>query len=253
MSFSADWLALRAPFDASARAAALEDRLAAWAAGRALRIVDLGAGSGNNLAHLAPRLPGPQDWTLIDSDDALLAQAARRHPRATVRQADLTGDLDGLIPAATDIVTASALIDLVSRDWLARLTDRLRAVGCALLVVLTYDGRIEWDGETDADREIADLVNRHQRGDKGFGRALGPDAPAALADLLAGVETAMSDWIVRPEDAPMRAALVDGWAGAAIDLAPARSDAIAAWRDRARATPRRLLVGHKDQLWLPPF
>ena len=255
MSFSSDWLALRAPFDAAARATPLERTLSDWLAGRfageTVPIVDLGAGSGNNLAHLSPRLAVEQRWTLIDADRALLDAAARRHPAAEVRQGDLAGDLALLIPEGTGLVTASALIDLVSRAWLDKLVDRVREVGCALLVVLTYDGRIAWDRETVVDAQIRDLVNRHQRGDKGLGPALGPDAPDALSTLLDGVETAQSDWQVGPRDDAMRQALVDGWAGAAAEIAPENGDTISDWRARAASEPRRLIVGHADQLWLP--
>lgn len=252
MSFSPHWLALRAPFDTAARSTAPEGRLAAWLAGRrSVSVVDLGAGSGNNLAHLAPRLPAAQHWTLVDADGVLLAEAARRHPGVAIREGDLAGDLDALIPDGTDLVTASALIDLVSEAWLARLAARVRAVGCALLVVLTYDGRIDWERETEADAEVRALVNRHQRGDKGFGPALGPAAPETLSALLDGVESAASDWIVGPDDTAMRRALVEGWAEAASQIAPDRTEAIAGWRARSVSEPRALAVGHADQLWLP--
>lgn len=255
MSFSPDWLALRARFDSAARSTALESRLADWAAARAhrgpLSVIDLGAGSGNNLAHLKQRLGVDQRWTLLDSDPALLAEAARRHPDAAVRQADLADDLSALIPTGTDLVTASALIDLVPQTWLQRLVERVLALNCALFVVLTYDGRIAWETETAGDREIRALVNRHQHGDKGMGPALGPGAPDALKSLLPGIEAARSDWEVAAGDAAMRAALVDGWASAAKEIASERSADIASWRASAVDRPRAVTVGHADQLWLP--
>ena len=255
MSFSTDWLTLRASFDTAARSEALETRLDGWAAtraaGRPLNVVDLGAGSGNNLAHLKQRLGVQQRWTLIDSDAALLAEAARRHPDATLRQDDLAGDLAALIPAGTDLVTASALIDLVSRAWLADLVGRVGELNCALFVVLTYDGRIAWENETAGDREIRDLVNRHQHGDKGLGPALGPDAPDALKALLPDVHRARSDWRVGAGDTAMRKALIDGWASAAAEIAPDRAVGIESWRVHAADEPRALTVGHADQLWLP--
>lgn len=255
MSFSTDWLTLRAPFDSAARAERLEQRLAAWAATRAqerpLSVVDLGAGSGNNRAHLGPRLGVEQRWILVDSDDTLLADAARRHPDATVRQGDLADDLGVLIPDGTDLVTASALIDLVSEAWLARLADRVRGLNSALFLVLTYDGRIDWENETAGDREIRDLVNRHQHGDKGLGPALGPDAPAALKALFPDLDAARSDWRVEAGQRAMRAALVDGWAAAATEIAVDRASGIESWRVHATDEPRAVAVGHADQLWLP--
>jgi len=70
--FAADWLFLREAEDARARDAALLTDLS-FSCSKVLRVVDLGAGSGNNLRYLAPRLPVPQHWTLIDDDEATLS------------------------------------------------------------------------------------------------------------------------------------------------------------------------------------
>src|SRR5690606_34002812 len=75
--FDPGWLALRAPFDAAARSPQALAPLRRWAAGRGgavLRIADLGGGTGANLRFLAPLLPMPQHWTVIDSDPALLGR-----------------------------------------------------------------------------------------------------------------------------------------------------------------------------------
>jgi len=259
--FSTDWLSLRAQFDGAARSPVLEDRLARFARdrtasrpgrpARTLRVVDLGAGNGNNYRHLSSRLPVAQHWTLVDADPDLLA-AAPRTADVTRHLADLSVALEEVIPDSADLVTASALIDLVSQRWLDRLVERVRRVGAALLIVLTYDGRIRWSDGDEEDARVADLLNRHQRGDKGFGPALGPDAPRALQDLIgADVQTVSSDWVIAPEDGAMRRALVDGWAQAAWEIDPEGMDRIGAWAERRRQTPVRLVVGHADQLVLP--
>lgn len=270
--FSADWLSLRAGFDSAARSVGLERRLAHFAAerasgGKTFEVVDLGAGSGNNHRHLAKRLklaPGRQHWTLVDGDPELLATVTEDAERAT-RLLDLAGDLEDAIPEGTDLVTASALIDLVSEAWLRRLVARVREVGAAMLIVLTYDGRIAWGGpdapahqtEPDPmDERVRTLVNTHQRGEKGFGAALGPDAPYALQRIsqrIAGADllTETSDWIIGPDDAEMRAALVDGWAEAATEIAPDQASDIEGWRIRRRDSRVTLIVGHADQLLLP--
>ena len=74
---SSDWLALREPADAAARARDLAERLRRElpAAGRGL-IHDLGCGSGAMGRWLAPLLPGPQHWVLHDRDADLLTLAA---------------------------------------------------------------------------------------------------------------------------------------------------------------------------------
>ena len=78
--FDAAWLELREPADAAARSVALEGALAVALGGHGgtLACVDLACGTGANLRRLAPRLPGPQRWRLVDSDAALLEEARRR-------------------------------------------------------------------------------------------------------------------------------------------------------------------------------
>ena len=73
-------------------------------------------------------------------------------------------------------------------------------------------------------RPCATLVNRHQRTDKGFGAALGPDATARTAEIFteAGyrVRTEPSDWALGPEFAELQRQLLAGWARAAGEIAP---------------------------------
>ena len=65
-------------------------------------------------------------------------------------------------------------------------------------------------------RRFAELVNRHQRSDKGFGAALGPSAPAsaerAFADAGYAVRRAPSDWMLTPDMSELQRQLIDGWA-----------------------------------------
>ncbi len=187
-AFSADWLALREPADHAARdmgpAAALTSALAARLVDRlGTRAVDLAAGTGSNVRYLLPRVPHIQHWTLVDHDPALLAQAWRLLlpiGQAAGRSFDVRqGDLAALDTVSFDdcaLVTASALLDLVSEPWLHALAQRCRAAGSHVLFALTYDGRIACDPVDVDDERVRALVNQHQRGDKGFGPALGPEA-----------------------------------------------------------------------------
>lgn len=261
--FSADWLALREPFDQAARAAALEVALGLWARGRGeLRVVDLGAGTGSNLRHLAPRLPVAQRWTLVEHDPALILAGRGLLPsgvEARYRRADLVHELEAVLEGPVDLVTCSALLDLVSAAWLERLVRVVRARDLALLAVLSYDGRVELEPAHPLDGEVIGLVNRHQRTDKGFGPALGPEAALALGRALQGAgETplvASSDWRAGPADAALQRALVLGWAEAARALAPGRAAAIGSWQDERlqaiAAGGARCRVGHLDLLRLP--
>ncbi len=263
--FSADWLALRAPFDGAARARALEAELARWAAGRAepLRIVDLGAGTGANLRHLAPRLPVAQAWTLVELDPALIAAGEPLLPRtggveAIYRRADLAAELEAVLAGPVDLVTCSALLDLVSAAWLERLLRLVLERDLALLAVLSYDGRVALEPPRPLDGEVIALVNRHQRTDKGFGPALGPEAAFALARSLDAAgdrpRVELSDWTAGPEERAFQAALVEGWAEAAAAIAPERASAVASWRQERlqliAAGRSGCRVGHRDLLRL---
>src|SRR5262245_36213513 len=149
--FSAEWLALREPADAAARSS----RLVSFVAARG-RLLDLGGGTGANIRYLSRHLPVPQQWTLIDSDRALLARVPEGV--ATV-QADLNDVIDDRETfRGCALATAAALLDLVSDGWLERLVERCRAVDAAVLFALNYDGRIECAPADPEDEDVRRLV-----------------------------------------------------------------------------------------------
>jgi hypothetical protein len=260
-SFSSEWLALREAADHAARAERLVDiAVGALQGGPAVTVVDLAAGTGSNLRYLSARLPFGQHWVLVDHDTALLAEAARvgalLNVTADVVCADLV-QLDDALPARTDgplLVTASALLDLTSPQWLDRLASRCRAVHAVALFALTYDGRITCAPVDPMDELIRALVNRHQQRDKGFGPAAGPDATGVAAQAFERygfiVHRAPSDWELGAESRALQQQLVDGWAAAAIEASRRDADAIQAWRARrVEAIERgtsRIDVGHED-------
>lgn len=264
--FSADWLTSRADADARARSPRITARTAAWAlartrvTGRPLSIVDLGCGTGSNPRFLAPRLPVAQRWVLADHDPDLLARAAhagagcRRVRALDVVELDLAAAPLERLVADADLVTASALFDLVAPDWTAGLVAALARPGRALLAVLTYDGRMMFAPADPFDAHVRCLVNQHQRTDKGFGAALGPLAADWLCQQArrhgAQVLTARSDWRLAGSDHGLQQALLAGWAEAACAIAPDTADAITAWHLLRLETLRRqglvTVVGHRD-------
>ena len=97
---------------------------------------------------------------------------------------NLASDLDELRLPVSGLVTASALLDLVSESWLRRIAVRCRDVGATVLFALTYDGRMRFEPAHAGDENIRTLVNHHQRTDKGFGPALGPAAIATAQTIF---------------------------------------------------------------------
>ncbi|MGK7295697.1 MAG: class I SAM-dependent methyltransferase [Candidatus Wenzhouxiangella sp. M2_3B_020] len=276
-SFDAAWLALREAADAEARAADLVERARHWLSRRRepLRIVDLGAGAGNNPAWLAPRLPGPQRWRLVDRDEDLLKRADARlrglsdvDGREVVAEHDRRdlADAAASVPDGTDLATASALFDLVPARWVDALAARCAAVGCAALWTLTVDGHwrfVRSDGEsleTATDAAMRDRLSAHQQRDKGLGEALGGDAPGALVGAFRAegyaVRTSPSPWRLAPgRHQRLAATLLDGWGDALHEQAPDAGSEIDAWRAARREAIENgelgIEVGHVD-IWAEP-
>jgi SAM-dependent methyltransferase len=277
-AFSADWLALREPADRRARNPVLLERLReAFAGQEEATAVDLGCGTGANLRACAAHLPPGQHWRLVDHDPALLAAARARlaawaersEPAAdggmrvehagkvltvSFHQADLARDVEALIPAGADLVTAAALFDLVSPAFIERVAEAVAARGAGFYTALTYDGRERWAPPHPADAPVLAAFHAHQRRDKGFGPAAGPDATAALEASFARRGYALhrgdSAWRLGPEDAELIRELVAGAAAAALE-AGAAPEAVSAWRD-ARLQGASCTIGHTDLLALPP-
>jgi hypothetical protein len=288
-AFSAAWLRLREPFDLTARAVAdaqpqMAAHLARWRATQAdptLQVLDLACGLGANLRALAPRLGGAQRWHLIDHDPRLLAalpsalacwsrQQGYRFSAdgpgcriegpafSTVvshEKLDLARSADSLQITPAALITASALLDLVSGAWLQPLVRRARQANAAMYWALSVDGRTYWEPADTGDTAVQALFGLHQQRDKGFGPALGPQAPAtALAQIAeAGYRstTAHSDWDITGEQAaPMRRAMIDSLAAAALEQDPSAAARILAWQARRSAgvARSRLQIGHLDIL-----
>ncbi|MBI4266451.1 MAG: class I SAM-dependent methyltransferase [Acidobacteria bacterium] len=283
----ARWLALREPADAAARAAGLTCAIADAVASRGpLRALDLATGTGSNIRYLMPHLGGEQRWLALDRSAALLERLPSRmshwgeargyrvthEPGAcVVRGSSLecrieTRRLDLAVLDSEEafdgrrLVTASALLDLVSERWLRALAERCRAVGAAALFAITYNGRVACTPPDPDDPMVLERFNRHQRTDKGLGGpAAGPGAVEAgvgcFTDAGYRVRREPSDWTVEASETELQRELIDGWAGAASEIAPAAASAIARWRARrlahVDAGRSRLVVGHDDvAAWL---
>lgn len=258
-----------------------------------LRVLDLGTGSGSNVRFLLERLPSRQEWCVVDRDVDLLREFTKRMSAWGLdRGAMVNGDRRGFavrtaerrwefqtctadLVKLTDpeaaaaifaplfeqraLVTASALLDLVSERWLQALVARCAASRAAVLFVLTYDGRLTLTPGDPDDEFVRTLVNRHQRMAKSFGKALGPDATACAERLFTAagytVSCEASDWRLSSADAALQRPLLDGWADAAAEIARRETSRVREWQSRRQAAlaagDLQILVGHQDLAAFP--
>ena len=283
----AGWLALREAADAAVRSESLTRAIAAALASHdPIRIVDLATGTGSNIRYLMPRITGRQQWLAVDRSATLLAELPERISawairsgyevnqerdgfvvrgggidcQVQTRQLDLAviPDVDAL--ARPHLVTASALLDLVSESWLGDLAARCREIGAAALFTITYNGRSQCTPAEPEDELVLQLFNRHQRTDKGLGGpAAGPDAVAVVVQRFEAVGYTVrreaSNWQIGPEQTSFQRDLIEGWAHAAAEIEPRLTATINDWRDRrlrhVGEGRSRLIVEHDDVAALP--
>ena len=241
-----EWLDLREPADAEARSEELVERLVRHLPAGRLVIHDLGGGSGAMGRWLAPRLPGPQHWVVHDRDPDLLELVPDGFE---TRRSDITRLAPDELDGAT-LVTASALLDMLTADELARMLGS--CTGFPTLLALTVTGRFALTPAEPLDAEIVAAFNAHQRRD---GR-LGPDAVAAAVEELRGeVLVRPSPWRLGSAHADLLAEWLGGSVAAACEQEPALAAEAGAYLDRrmaqAAAGELAVTVDHADLLALP--
>jgi hypothetical protein len=265
---SNEWLALREPADAAARSRELAEHLAHRppASGRWV-IHDLGGGTGAMGRWLAPLLPGPQHWVVHDRDVELLAPAAADVPGSAAdggavsvetKQSDITRLQPGDLADAT-LITASALLDMLTEEQLARMVDACAAAGCPILLAMSVVGRVGLTPTDPLDRLMAAAFDAHQRRPTERGRLLGPDAAAVAVEQFAGLGAEVlvrsSPWRLGRSQADLAAVWFTGWVGAACEQQPeltAEAEAYARRRlAQAAAGQLEVTVDHADLLVLP--
>lgn len=265
---SGRWLALREPADAAARAPDLVEELGRYLPATGRRVIhDLGCGTGAMGRWLAPLLPGPQRWVAHDRDADLLEVAAADLPgpaadgaavSVETKQTDITRLSSGELAGAT-LITASALLDLLTEDELAGLVSVCVGAGCPALLTLTVVGGVDLTPADPLDRRVAAAFDAHQRRTTEGRRLLGPDAVAGALEefdrLGAEVLVRPSPWRLGALQADLAADWLAGWVGAACEQQAELAAEAAAYARRrlaqARAGQLMVTVEHADLLVLP--
>jgi hypothetical protein len=216
---------------------------------------------------LAPLLPGPQLWVLHDRDADLIDVAAADLPGPAADGSPVAvetslSDITRLEAAelfGASLVTASALLDLLTEDELVGLVERLVAVGSPALLTLSVTGRVRLAPRDPLDARVAAAFNAHQRRTTWSGRLLGPEAVARAVDEFrrrgAVVVVRPSLWRLGPGEAELAAEWFSGWLAAACEQdAALAAEAGAYERTRlaqASAAQLAVTVDHADLLVLP--
>jgi len=247
----AEWLALREPADAAARCRDLVEHLPS--ADRWL-IHDLGAGTGSMGRWLAPLLSGSQHWVLHDRDTDLLGIAHIHGATFETRRSDITRLRPADLAGAT-LITASALLDLLTEEEVNALVAACIGAACPALLTLSVAGRVDLSPPDPLDRRVAAAFDAHQR----RGRLLGPDAVAVAVEGFrrAGAEVLVrpSPWRLGAAQAALAAEWLTGWVGAACEQQPELVAETADYTRRrlaqAEAGELAVTVDHADLLVLP--
>jgi hypothetical protein len=263
---SPDWLALRGPADAAARSGELAEAAAALVAHSAaagpLVVHDLGAGTGAMMRWLAPRLPGSQTWVLHDGDAGMLDRA-RADPGVdaagrSVRIRTSVEELGGLARDAfadASLVTASALLDVLTADDARAIVDACVAAGVPALFCLSVTGRVAIDPARPDDDAFARAFDDHQRRTTAGRRLLGPDAPDVVAGLFAAagwrVRRGSTPWRLGPDDRALAEEWLDGRLAAAVEQRPELAERAAARRRGLVGRGFTAVVDHEDLLAWP--
>lgn len=260
-AFSVEWLALREDADAAARATELLGPLREQLGGGPLVVRDVGCGTGGLARWLARRLPGPQHWILHDHDPELLASAtvpdtAADGSAVTARtcRAELT-DLEGL--DGTSLLTASALLDLLTAGEVESLAESCGKARCPALLCLSVVGKVVLDPVDPLDTEVAAAFDAHQRRRTDGRQLLGPDAVPVATEAFTraglNVRSAPSVWRLGPDDRELTGQWLRGWVAAASEQRSTPDLDAYLWRrlDDLDEGNLRVAVHHADLLAMP--
>ena len=266
--FSIEWLNLREVSDHRSRDRDLLKTAVDWLNNLKTKdkvIVDLGSGTGSTIRGLQryTTLTPSIQWRLVDNDPGLLAEAIHRHSEEYSIESFLVdlSTTQKLPLKSVSLITASALLDLVSANFIRDLCQLIREKNedrpVGFYSALNYDGCIKWTPFHPLDAAILMNFNTDQRRDKGFGPALGPDATDFLKTQFHSTKfqclSAKSPWLLGSADYLLTESLINGISDVAIQTDGLTNSDIQDWKTFRIKNVRTgtCYLGHTDILVLP--
>lgn len=282
-----DWLDMRIAYDNTARTASLPlvdaaleavagrrgtapaapampaAPVAPAAVGRRLRICDIGAGTGNSAlwfdTAFGERGITERTWLLIDDDPDALTHAAARIGAAPDRRAETRrapiAELPRILDVGrpVDLITGSAVLDVLRPADAAALIDTLAATGAPGLFLLTITGDWHLNPVHPADRQIAGAFAAHQQREGRLGAAAAHHLQAAAEAAGMRVLSTASPWqLSAREDHVFLTRFLTDRVTAATEQDPGSAALFSAWLDdRLADETLTVTVDHRDLLILP--
>ncbi|MCT1691395.1 glycosyltransferase [Brevibacterium sp. p3-SID960] len=282
-----DWLDMRIAYDNAARTASLPlvDAALEAVAGhrettpaaptvttapavpaaedRRLRICDIGAGTGNSAlwfdTAFADRGITERTWLLIDDDPDALTQAAARIGSAPDRRAETRrapiAELPRILDVGrpVDLITGSAVLDVLRPADAAALIDTLAATGAPGLFLLTITGDWQLNPVHPADRQIASAFAAHQQREGRLGAAAASHLQDAAEAAGMRVQSTASPWqLSAREDHAFLTRFLTDRVTAASEQDAGSAALFTAWLgDRLADETLTITVDHRDLLILP--
>lgn len=264
---SSDWLALREAEDSRARSRELARSVLTRLPSGPITVHDLGSGTGSMMRWLAPLLPGPQTWVLHDRHASLIERALEAAAPRDLFDAPISirsrigelerleaGDLEGAA-----LVTASALLDVLTTRAAHVIVDACVEVGAPALLSLSVTGEVAlqpWDAR---DRLFEAAFNDHQRRETDGGRLLGRYGAPIVRGLFTeagwSVRTARTSWHLTHAEPRLLREWFDGWVDAAEEHRPELRDECAGYRELREGQLQRgdlsAVIHHLDLLAWP--
>ena len=146
-----------------------------------IKIIDLGTGAGSNYNYLKPKFKFNQDWLFTDISSNSMnyfkenLKLSQKITSTKFKIFDVISDLDKIKFNNFNIVTGSAFLDILPKNWFYKF-HKYNLKTDIILFAINYNGSFKFFPKHKYDKNIVNFFNMDQKTDKGIGlKAVGPD------------------------------------------------------------------------------
>jgi len=277
-----NWLTDRFEVDAEARNKKVEANFLEMIIEKEhLNLIDLGSGTGGNLVYLLPKIKCNQSWYLVEQDMVLIKACQQRLSK--MYKTSLSGNEMSLTNGAQainlkwfhmdivdfleqhsyqnnfDILTASALFDVLPKTTYQKIVDFARSKELILFGTLNYENTF-FKNATETDNYYTKLYQKHMKLPQTYGIKMGGDCKADMLSLLNETEKQSlilneSNWLLNQAHSSMLKQLIQFFAESIPDLLTTKDEqkAFNNWislkNQQVEHNELSVIVEHFDFLW----